>query len=298
MRITEIETDESLMELTQHGSKDFPLEYYYDEVKKYKIGCIPYHWHKEFELAVVTCGKVLYLVDNKEVILNEGEGIFVNSNVLHSIKEYDINNEVILKNIVFSPEFISSEHSRIFKKYVYPFVTSNISYTLLNNEVEWKREVIVHLMKIFNLCEKNEELYELKVQEEIMHIWQYLYKNLEEMQQTLNSQSLLISQGRLKQMIYYIEENYNNKIKLTNIAASANISTSEALRCFRENVDISPIKYLIQYRLHRAKKMLKETNKNISQIALECGFESVSYFNRMFRKEFNCTPKELKKNRD
>lgn len=83
-------------------------------------------------------------------------------------------------------------------------------------------------------------------------------------------------------------------ITLEDIALSANISKSEALRCFKNYLNRSPIDYLINYRIHKACHLLLDTNLNISDICLECGFSSASYFNRVFKKNFKLSPREYR----
>ncbi len=65
-------------------------------------------------------------------------------------------------------------------------------------------------------------------------------------------------------------------------------------RFFREIAGVSPIRYLISYRLERACSLLVHTTQSVTDIALECGFENISYFIRKFREEKGCTPKEYR----
>jgi AraC-like DNA-binding protein len=55
---------------------------------------------------------------------------------------------------------------------------------------------------------------------------------------------------------------------------------------------VSPGAWLLERRLREAKHLLREERLTISEIALRCGVNSASYFSRMFRKKFGCTPIE------
>ncbi|MGL6198127.1 MAG: helix-turn-helix transcriptional regulator [Lachnospiraceae bacterium] len=95
-------------------------------------------------------------------------------------------------------------------------------------------------------------------------------------------------------MTQYIEQHYPEKITLQDIANSADISKSEALRCFKNGVQAAPFVYLNRYRLHIAKSLLTGTTRPITDIAESVGFDSVSYFDRMFKRTFGMTPRAMR----
>ena len=91
-------------------------------------------------------------------------------------------------------------------------------------------------------------------------------------------------------MLKYIYENYAGPVTLEDIAKAADISRSEAGRCFHTYMGCSPIDALIQYRLQMAHQLLSERTQTLQQISYACGFNSVNYFSRQFKKKFGCTP--------
>lgn len=76
------------------------------------------------------------------------------------------------------------------------------------------------------------------------------------------------------------------------------VSKSTALNLFRKYLHITPINYLINYRLQEAAKLLSSTERKIHVISKEVGFESVDYFCKAFKKYYSMTPTEYRKNRD
>lgn len=83
MQITEIITDETLREIREHGTPEFPFEYYLDDIDEIGQGYVEWHWHNEIEWAWVESGKVICRIGNEKIILEAGEGIFINSRVIH-----------------------------------------------------------------------------------------------------------------------------------------------------------------------------------------------------------------------
>ncbi len=91
-------------------------------------------------------------------------------------------------------------------------------------------------------------------------------------------------------MMQYIHDHYTEEITLEMIASSASISKSGALHLFQSGIHISPVAYLIQYRLSQAAEQLCKTQKPVASIAEETGFTSSGYFCRKFRQYYHMSP--------
>ena len=95
-----------------------------------------------------------------------------------------------------------------------------------------------------------------------------------------------------------LEEVLNNapeEIDTRQIAESAMISTSECLRCFRSTIGTTPIKYVRQYRIQQAARLLTTTTQKIIDIGTFCGFQEMSYFARSFKAQMGYLPSEYRK---
>ena len=95
-------------------------------------------------------------------------------------------------------------------------------------------------------------------------------------------------------MMQFIHANYHRQIALQEIAQSVHISESSALQLFRRGIHLSPVAYLIQYRLKRAADLLATTNKTVAAIASESGFSDAGYFCRTFRRFYHQTAMEYR----
>ncbi len=78
------------------------------------------------------------------------------------------------------------------------------------------------------------------------------------------------------------------------IAASARVSVSECLRCFRNTIGVPPIQYLKQFRIQKAAELLATTDWKIAETATQCGFQDMSYFSRTFRELKGSVPTEYR----
>lgn len=99
---------------------------------------------------------------------------------------------------------------------------------------------------------------------------------------------------RLEKVRVYCVCNYSRRITLDEMSRHAGMNKSAFCTFMRNNAGMSFSEYLNRIRLERAKVMLCNSDHNVARIALDCGFPSVPYFNRLFRKHFGRTPKELR----
>ena len=99
-----------------------------------------------------------------------------------------------------------------------------------------------------------------------------------------------------KSVISYMEHNYNQPVTLQDLADTIPCNSQYLCRFFKDIAGVSPIQYLLNYRIQKACILLETTNNPVLDIALDCGFENVSYFIRKFKEIMCCTPKAYRNN--
>lgn len=100
------------------------------------------------------------------------------------------------------------------------------------------------------------------------------------------------SRVEIDNVIEHIHSHIDEKLSIAEMADVAGMSTSSFSRTFKKEVGMPPAEYLIQIRLDRAKKLLIAGDRSVTEIALECGFNSSAYLSACFHKRFNLTPSE------
>lgn len=103
-----------------------------------------------------------------------------------------------------------------------------------------------------------------------------------------------LPQHQLSQILDYIDNSLEEDIKLTDLAQILDMSQFHFGRLFKQSIGLSPYQYLIQQRVERAKNLLKNTDYLITDIALECGFNSHSHLTNKFRQMTGVTPKAFR----
>ena len=283
--------DRQLREQIPNNNNEFPITYFHDELATLPNRIGPLHWHPEPEIATATLAALDFQVGEEHILLEAGDSIFVNGSILHAIKQIDGDVAEPMPNIVFSGNIIAPETSIINQKYIKPILTGDsLPFVVFRSRNENHKEVNRLIREIYQALSERKECYEITVQRNLGLIFEYVFLNFNILPKSQASRIQITAQVRIQKMLSYIYENYADTVTLEDIANAANISKSEAGRCFNTYMNSSPIETLIQYRLQMAERLLNETNLTLHEICFECGFNSVNYFSRQFRKNYGHTP--------
>ena len=117
--------DNQLKEKNPYDIADFPISFYQDELETLAEWSGPLHWHPYFEIATAKSGVLDYQVGQNHIILEAGDSIFVNSNMIHGIRQVSGDAPDSMPNIVFSGTVVAPETSTIYQKYIQPIVESD-----------------------------------------------------------------------------------------------------------------------------------------------------------------------------
>ncbi len=280
-------------ELLSEESGGLPFLCYFDESRLFTGNHIPWHWHDRIELNYVEEGTFRFHSPDVEFEAGPGEVVFINRNIMHA---YDFPAQVNYYSYTFDSHFLAGEFGGyIDRKYFAPILRSkSLSVVHLKPDTAHRIRMIDHILQLTELLRDEPEGYELAVREVMSRFFLLLRKETEEVraaEQKGNERDL----DRMKQMLQFIYAHYGEPIGLDEIAGAAGISPRECTRCFHRAIDRPPVRFLIEYRAQMAAMMLERTGDSISSIAERCGFLSDSYFGKIFKEIYRCTPREYRK---
>ena len=284
-------------ETVVHGTPKFPMQIYKNDFSWYANHIIDWHWHPEIELAVVLSGSVTCYINDVQLDIREGEGIFINSNTMHKEIPMNEGEKPIMTTVCFLPEFIGDCGSDlIFRKYIRPIVSDTaLKGIKLSPETDWQRDILGIVKSMYELSGRRSWGYELKYRNMLGELWYALSTNLRsETGAAAVSRKSAVNEQRLKEMLLFIHSNYQRELTIDEIAKAANISKSECFRCFRSMIDKKPVTYLNEYRLKHAAELLMTTDMQITEICFGCGFNHISYFGKLFRQYYGMTPRQFR----
>jgi len=224
------------------------------------------HFHRNFEVIYVFEGAVSCTVSDVSRTLRAGDFALVLPNEIHSV---EMNGEGLCWIGVYSGDFIHA-----FEKKVRGMAGSDYVFRCERSIEDFLKE---HLLK-----EKQPPIY-------LMKSCLYAICNEYERQITLTAQK--DKKGVLMIAITdYISENYKNKITLTQMAEKLGYNYHYLSKCFHRIFNMSFSEFINMYRLEASLKLLTETDKDIIDIAMESGFQSVRSFNDYFATHVGTTP--------
>ena len=162
----------------------------------------------------------------------------------------------------------------------------------MSEHVEWQKQIIINMKEIYRLSKENVDDYELQVQMLLLEIWQKLYQYFSSLPE--QKQVTVKNVERIRSMLEFIQEHYDQNIGLEDIAEHVNICKSECCRFFKKHMNMTIFEYLMYLRIQNSLSML-EKDESITSAAGKVGFASTAYYGQIFKRYMNCTPREYKK---
>ena len=272
------------------SDESFPLRVQ----RREPIGPIGVHAHEFSEIVLVTSGSGIHLVGDEQWPLSAGDTYVINVEEPHGYRDLD---DLCLINIMFDTRDINL---RLFD------LTSLTGYhTLFTLEPAWRHRhqfrSRLHLnprdlAEAVALVDRlDQELIDLRSGYRFFAVSWFMQlighlSRCYEGTKNPDSKSLL----RIAEAIVHIEQNYTQQLGLEELAEIAEMPKRSFLRDFKNAMGTSPISYLIQFRIRRAAELLRSTNRTVTQISYDVGFEDSNYFARQFRKQQGVSPREYR----
>lgn len=313
--ICDSSTDERGKERVRHGTALFPVACYDIDLRQYPVS---WHWHAELEAAVVTQGAAVFAVGQERFTVRQGEGIFINSGVLHAAWNADPGGdapeggvqgstsperaqgggmqECRLRSVVFHARLVAGGFDSVFwQEYLQPLTADSARQSVLFSAAEpWHMQALCAVEAAWKSSQSHQPGYEFEVRESLSRLIFLLCRHRAPAQAN-SPERVLREEERMKQMLRFIGENYASELTAAQIAQSARISESECLRCFRRTIGTPPSQYVKQLRVQKAAQLLAATAYGIAEIGALCGFQDASYFTKSFREMKGCTPSEFRR---
>ncbi|WP_210617192.1 AraC family transcriptional regulator [Mammaliicoccus lentus] len=284
----EIIIEETREELVQYPDKQWKHIILHTILNKTLFGYIPIHWHHALQFVYVINGKLNITIADKSIYIGRGDALFINSNVVHEITEHTKNTEFFCWNVEL-PEMANY----IEFDYV-TYITKNVSklpYIYLSSSNDNQRNIIQMIKKAGEIYEQQPH-FKLDITIKYYEILKWIINVLEEQKGYIE----YYFDTRVKKLIAYIQEHFNSKMTLDTFSKQIHMSHSETIKLFKQHVKQTPFQYLLNVRLEQSIRMLHSLHfYTITEVAMNCGFSTTSYFIQVFKNKYGLTPKQFQK---
>ncbi len=289
---TEIKNNEKF-EIVRFNVSGVPIKISPGKVcplKKEKTKLSNLHFHDETEVLNVLEGTLLVeLADGSTYTVEPNETVVIASRVPHLTYAYGSvfhNNLVQFKSALFE----NPEHQQMgYEKYILRFATANRGNVVVSKE----KEIFDCVNDICKEYTEKNDGFDMYITASIYKILGFLHRKgfLSDKQSKLDIAKI----HRLEPVIKYVHEHYNTEISLADMSKLLGVSEYHFCRLWKSAVGESFIDYLNFIRVSKADKLLRTTERSVLDVALDTGFSSLSYFNRVFKKFRYCSPTVYRK---
>ena len=273
-----------LKENKPHGTKDDPFSIYHIANAKRSFQ-IPIHWHDEFEIIYVKSGFLTVSISGENYIGKTGDAFVVSPGNLHFMGSQTGNVDYF--TFLFPLKYISFRTDDILDdKLLEPL---NSGHLIINPEIEdTVKEQCEQLVEIYG-AKKEESQSKITAQiktkiillQFILELWKrgFIVENDTSGKNTVE-----------KEMVSYIQQNFTGKILLKEFGEQFHLSEKYISRYFKEHFHITISQYVTYLRLEHAKPLLQDTDIPVTEVAMQSGYQNVSYFIRSFKKTYGMSP--------
>lgn len=252
----------------------------------------PVHFHPEYELNFIQhAANAERIVGDHKSLIGETELVLVGPNIYHGWNNGRCKSEKIHEiTIQFHRDLI---HENLLSR--------NMMTPIKELLISSSRGVLFDETTSIKVAPRLHELSQKNGIDAFIELISVLY-----LLSTTENQKLLCSgamntndfenSDRIKKVCEFIEQNYQEKIKITEVATLLNMTETTLSRLMKKRTGRTFVDFVNDYRIGFASRWLTETNQTIAEIAFSCGFYNISNFNRIFRKSKGCTPGMYREN--
>lgn len=236
------------------------------------------HWHENIEVLYCVEGSGAVQINAESIEIKEGDMVIVNSKCLHCIGS---NKRVRYLCLIVDNEFFKSNGIKIDSLIFNVKIHDEKAAELMKNI--W--DVFKHENEMFGKAEKRQSILTF-----ILYLCK-AYSRVRKNEPEHKSKAY----AAVLDAVEYINVNFPQRITIDELAQMYNYSKYHFSRLFKENTGLTIIEHINKRRCEHARLLLRDTQKTVSQICYECGFDTPSYFTKTFKQQYGLLPTDYKK---
>lgn len=263
-------------------------------VRKGKFDMRVKHFHNQYEIFYLIEGERQFFFNNRSYLVKGGDLILVDENIIHMTKDHLIP-EIGHDRIILYVD--RGKMQELEKKFPHLNLVDffHAHYGVFHLSAKQQSAFIDFYVRLMKEFEQKKRNYKAVIDMEIMlYFIEFMREN------HVPAREDAMNAGNAKyQHVYdaadYISKHYTQSISLDTLASRFYISKYYLCRTFKEITDYSVNEYVNIHRIQHAKRLLEETDLSISEIAHQMGYESITYFEKVFKTYMTISPLKYRK---
>jgi AraC-like DNA-binding protein len=286
-----------LKENALHGTPEFPAGFYSCLVPQ-DFQDMPIHWHEEMEFTLVRRGVLNYTINLISYQAQEGDFLLIMPDTLHAAHQLE-DKTAVTDSLVFHLSLAGIDtQDACTERYIRPIREGQIQVPAVVHPGDPFYDPLKEcFLRLWDCREPELPYRELLFKTELLRLIHLLWQTSNGQVKQPASREFRLYGDKLKLALAYIQEHYAEPITVKQLADLCGFSQVHFMNIFKMALGSTCIEYLIEYRLALALIDLQETNHPIMQVAMDNGFQNISYFNRIFKRKYHMTPSAYRKSR-
>ncbi len=275
-----------LKENKPHGTKDDPFSIYHikNDGRTFQI---PVHWHDELEIIYVKSGFLSVNISGENYIGKTGDAFVVSPGNLHLMGSHTGTVDYFtflfpLKYISFRTDDMSDD------KLLEPLNSGHLMISPRINDTA--KELCEQLIEVYMSKSESKITAQIKTKIILLQFILEMWKKGFVIENDISGRNTVE-----KEMVSYIQQNFTRKISLKEFGEQFHLSEKYISQYFKKHFHITLSQYITYLRLEHAKQLLQDTDIPVTEIAMQSGYQNVSYFIRSFKKTYEVSPLKYRK---
>jgi AraC-like DNA-binding protein len=284
-----------LKEDSRHAQGYFPANFYMMVVKDLDQ-ILPTHWHDEWEFFFVVSGRAVFLLNDEKIPLETGDMAFVPAGQVHAA--YAVNREPCSYDaLVFHSNLLAApEYDVAFRRYVAPMLEGRVELPQkLSSGVPWQAEIMGNVYRAYELLQNQPTAYELRIKALVLTIFADICAHSVPSGRAAAPEGLNYRAERMRSIYDHIHQNCSGKLSVQALSKVVSMSPGYLCRFFKEMTGRTITEYINHYRVSQAALLIESTDKKLLEVAMDVGFNNLSYFVSQFKRYMGVTPSEFKR---
>lgn len=257
---------------------------------------ILFHWHRDLELIYVHEGTAQFHIDYDYFHSEAGDIILIRPNALHSIHPIE-HEEHIMDALNFQLDLLGySTLDQVSLHYLQPLDHGQLDFVRVIKPCDPAyQEIKACLLSALEIGYERKDFFELALKAQLHQLLYLLFAHNYVRSKEISLEGYR-KEEKIRTIIDYISDHYAEELTVDLLAQLCGYSPTHFMNFFKKHLGSSSMEYIIQFRLRKACQLLEHSSLSILDISSQVGFNNLSNFNRQFKKYYQTSPSQYRKN--